>query len=226
MQLFESIKAGWQAKASWVLVVMLGTLSLIYSTAQISTLQKSQFWQSLCLVFFVIIVGRLAVRLPNSSLVVTPADACIFLAVFFLGTPAAVIISGLSSLISASRAKLNKDARIYFASGQALCTFLSSSLLYGLINRYQHQIGQPDLLHLQKSSIPSEVILTAGLAMIGAYFIVNAGLIALFQWCTRNSDEQASQSFWVGYLLWNLTHVFTCGLGTTVIFVLLSRYNA
>lgn len=226
MQLFESIKAEWQAKTSWALVVAVGALSLVYSTAQIFALHKSQFWQLICLAFVVIVVGRLAIRIPHSSIVVTPADACIFLAIFFLGTPAAAIISGLSGFVAASRGKLGKDARIYFASSHAISTFLSSWLLYALLNRHQNNPGQDELLRLTGSSISSEAILTAALAMIGIYFITNCGLTAIFQWCARNTDEQTTlQNFWIGYLLWGLTHVFTCGLGTTVIFVLLSRYS-
>lgn len=229
MRLWESVRPERRVKAVLWLVIAAGALGIVCGAAQAVKFGTAQKWQLLCLASVALIAARLAMRVPNSSIAVTPSDVFVFLAAFFLGTPAALLIAGLNGVAAAWRARLGRDARIYFACSHALSAWLSSLLFYLVINRLSAKAGREAVMNLAASSVTTsvtaEAVLAAALAMAGVYFIVNSGLTVAFQMIVRGHDEAALHNFWAVYALWGLTHVFSCGLGTAVVFVLLSRYS-
>ncbi len=202
----------------WGIVSLSGATVTLFSVWQLGALAHTQAWQFACLLLVIGVIGRLAFVMPNRSGVIAPTDALIFLAAYFLGTPAATIAAALNGFVALSHTNRNRPEQLYHAACHALGTWLGSSLLYWVINHN----NQTRLHHLADEMAPVELFLSAAVAMVAVYFACNAALTALFQaW----QQTPFSSQFWLRHQLWSALHVFAAGFITAFVFILTSSYS-
>ncbi|HEX4950702.1 MAG TPA: diguanylate cyclase [Blastocatellia bacterium] len=199
----------------WWSVSLCGLGVTIFSIAQLTALSPLQLWQFVCLLLLVAVSGRMALVLPNGSGVLAPTDALLFLAAFFLGTPATTIAAAFHGCVTTTQRK--RPERLYDAAGQTLAIFLASSLLYGIVN-YNRAHQYADLANQQ---VPVELFLSAALAMIALYFVCQTALAAWWQAWQQN---QAPMQRWLAHHSWAALHIFGAGGATTFAFLLIP-YN-
>jgi diguanylate cyclase (GGDEF)-like protein/putative nucleotidyltransferase with HDIG domain len=216
--LFALSEANRRSQWLWRAVVTCGGLGWLLSVVQLAELSQAQFWQFACLAAIIALTGRLAVLMPNAAGTMTPSDAFIFLAAFFLGPPAATLVAGLNGFIAAGRTRRSRSERLYAASGQALATLIAAALGYGILN----WSGGTALSHLSSWEIALEQLLVASLAMVALYFLVNSTLLAALQAWRRGLSIG---DFWVSNHLWAALHVFASGTAATLVFVLMRNYG-
>ncbi len=207
-----------RSKILWGIVSLSGALATLLSVWQLSALAPTQTWQFVCLLLVIGVVGRLAFAMPHCAGVMSPTDALIFLAAYFLGTPAATIGAALNGFVGASNTSRNRPEQIYHAACHALGTWLGSSLLYWVINHN----NQTKLHYLAEAVTSVELFLSAAVAMVAVYFACNTGLTALFQMWQQN---RFSGQFWLRHQLWSALHVFAAGCMTAFVFLLTASYS-
>ena len=218
MKWFDLQGYGKRNKALWWMVVGGGVLTTLLSLTQAHTLVQIQIWQFVSLLFVIVFAGRMTIAMPNSAGTVSPTDALIFLATFFLGTPAATIAAALNGFVATTATNRARPERIYGASNQALATWLASSLMYGLINRR----SQTPLHYLTTLSVSVELLLLSAVAMIVVYFFVGSILTATFQaW----QQKLAAGKFWLNHHLWSGLYVFAVGFVSILVCLLILSYG-
>ncbi len=218
MNWFDFSNYNRRSKILWGIVSLSGATATSFSVLQLGALAQTQAWQFVCLLLVVGVIGRMAFVMPNRSGVIAPTDALIFLAAYFLGTPAATIGAALNGFVAASHTSRNRPEQIYHAACHSLGTFLGSSLMYWVINHY----SQTRLHHLADEMAPVELFLSAAVAMVAVYFTCNTALMALFQVSQQN---EFSGQFWLRHQLWSALHVFAAGFLTAFVFILTSSYS-
>ena len=218
MNWFDFSNYNRRSKLLWWIVSLSGAAATIFSVLQLGALAQTQAWQFVCLLLVVGVIGRMAFVMPNRSGVIAPTDALIFLATYFLGTPAATMGAALNGFVAASNTTRNRPEQIYSAACHSLGTFLGSSLLYWVINHN----NQTRLHHLAGEIAPVELFLSAAVAMVAVYFTCNTALMALFQAWQQN---QFFAQFWLRHQLWSALHVFTAGFLTAFVFILTASYS-
>jgi diguanylate cyclase (GGDEF)-like protein/putative nucleotidyltransferase with HDIG domain len=207
-----------RSKILWGIVSLSGAMVLLVSVLQLGALAQTQGWQFVCLLLVVGVVGRLAFEMPNRSGVMSPTDALIFLAAYFLGTPAAAIAAALNGFVAVSQSRRDRPGQIYAAASHSLSTFCGSSLLYWVLNHNQ----QTRLWHLADEAVSVELFLTAAVAMVAVYFTCNSALTA---WLQAWKEPQFSGQCWLQHQLWSALHVFAAGFLTAFVFILTSRHS-
>jgi diguanylate cyclase (GGDEF)-like protein/putative nucleotidyltransferase with HDIG domain len=207
-----------RSKIIWSLAGLCGLATTSLSVWQLTALTPMQVWQFVCLLLVIGVVGRLAFEMPHRAGVLSPTDALIFLAAYFLGTPAATLAAALNGFVAVAQTQRTRSEQIYAAASQTLATFLASSLLYGVINH-----NRPvRLAHLAADVVPVELFLSAAIAMVAVYFTGNATLAALPQ---TNNQAQPNRQFWLTHQLWVALHVFAAGIVTAFSYVLAQSYS-
>src|SRR5918911_5076273 len=91
------------ARAYWGVLVSAGALTCAWGLFCCLSLTGAQGLQLLALASFVVLSAALPIRIPNNAASLTLGDAFIFLGAIVLGTPAAVLLGALDSLLSALR---------------------------------------------------------------------------------------------------------------------------
>lgn len=218
MDWFDLAKYPSRNKILWSLIAGAGVVSIGFSSIQLHTLSHTQLWQFLCLIFVIIFAGRITVALPSSSGAISPTDSLIFLAIFFLGTPAATISAAINGFVASSRINQNKPERIFAACNQAGTTWLASTLMYYLINKNAQTIWHD----LSVDSVEMESLLIAAVAMISLYFFLGSFLTAVFQ---AGKQNKKIIDIWVGHHLWTGLYVFATGFITTIVYVLIHDHS-
>lgn len=185
---------------------------------QLSGLTQTQTWQFACLLLVVSFVGRLAFEMPNSSGIMSPTDALIFLAAYFIGTPAATIAAAVNGFVAVSQPKHTRPEQLYSAASHSIATLLASSLMYWLIN-CNHSAR---LYHLAEDGVPNELFLSAAVAMVAVYYICNTALTVLLQTGKSNLTHKI---FCFTHQLWASLHIFAAGVFTAVLYILAQGYS-
>ncbi len=207
-----------RSKIFWGSVSVCGASATLFSLWQLGALAHTQAWQFVCLLLVIGVIGRFAFEMPNRAGVLSPTDALIFLAAYFLGTPAATMAAALNGFVALTSTKRTRAEQIYSAASHALATFLGSSLMYAVINHN----SPAQRSHLTENSAPVELFLSAAIAMVAVYFTCNATLAALFQ---ANKQTPSDKPFWLTHQLWAALHIFAAGVITAFLYVLAQGYS-
>ncbi len=209
---------GQRNKTIWWIVTISGAAATLFSLTQLHTFSHTQIWQFVSLLMVIVFAGRMTIAMPGGAGTVSPTDALIFLAAFFLGTPAATIAAALNGYVATSNTNRRPEEIIYGAGTLATATSLASSLMYRIIN------AQSEMTWRDLSNYTGQLdwLMIASVALIGIYFVVSSALTAVFQaWKKGENPVQ----FWVSHQLWLALYIFAVGFITTVICVLVRTFS-
>jgi diguanylate cyclase (GGDEF)-like protein/putative nucleotidyltransferase with HDIG domain len=201
-----------RSKIFWGSVSLCSAGVTLLSLWQLAALAPTQVWPFVCLLLVITASRRLALALPNHSGVLAPTDALLFLAAFFLGTPAATVAAALNGFVTAHN---RRAERIFHAASQSLAMFLASTLLYGVINHN----GPTPRLDLADAAVSVELFCSAAVAMMAVYFLCHATLTVWWQrW--KQAATSSAVSLWLTHQLWAALHIFAVGISTIFVFQL------
>ena len=123
---------GRAARACWLALVASGAVALAWAAARCLALSPAEGLQLLALASFVVLSTVLRVRLPGTNACITAGDAFIFLGVILLGTPAAVLLGFVDSVVNSLRT--HKRASTWLAApATTILSVLASSSVFHLV---------------------------------------------------------------------------------------------
>ncbi len=218
MNWFDLSTYSQRNKILWWSVLGIGALATLYSLTQLHTLTHTQLWQFVCFLFVIIFAGRLTIATPSNAGTLSPTDALIFLAMFFLGTPAATIGAALNGYIATTATNRNKPERLYGASNQAFATWIAGTLLYQTVH-YQCTVAWRDF---SAAEVQWDLFFVAAVAMSAVYFLSGSFTTAIFQASQRQLNLFA---FWWQHHLWSGLYVFATGFVSLFIYILIQVYS-
>ena len=183
------------ARAYWLAAVCAGSLILAWAASRALSFTPAEGLELLALASFVVVSTCLRVRLPNTNVCVTAGDGFVFLGAILLGTPAAVLLAALDSVINSLRAHKRATSWLFSPATMSVTVLASSTAFYatlaGLYGYARPAVGPapPSFEHL----------LVALVAMAVTHYLANGALVgAMHALKTRRSVLK----FWHDQYLW------------------------
>jgi diguanylate cyclase (GGDEF)-like protein/putative nucleotidyltransferase with HDIG domain len=193
------------ARAYWLASVCAGALIVAWALSRALAFTPAQGLELVALSSFVVVSTFLRIRLPNTNACITAGDAFIFLGAILLGTPAAVLLAVLDSIVNSLRTHKRATSWLFSPATMSVTVLLSSSVFYStLANCYGYTraaIG---------ASPPSfDQLLVALSAMAVTHYLANGALIGgLYALKTRRSIWK----FWHDQYLWTSCALFVAAI--------------
>jgi diguanylate cyclase (GGDEF)-like protein/putative nucleotidyltransferase with HDIG domain len=183
------------ARAYWLASVCAGTFILAWAASRALAFTPAEGLELLALASFVVVSTFLRIRLPNTSVCITAGDAFVFLGAILLGTPAAILLATLDSVINSLRTHKRATSWLFSPATMSVTVLASSAAFYStLANLYGYAraaVGSAPPLF--------EQLLVALVVMAVAHYLVNGALVgAMHALKTRRSVLE----FWHDQYLW------------------------
>ncbi|HZS10127.1 MAG TPA: diguanylate cyclase [Blastocatellia bacterium] len=210
-----------RSRRLWLIVVTAGLAGMISGAAALPGLGRIQLWQLITLALVTLLSTRLAFAMPRAVGTISPADAFIFLTVFFFGYQPATLLAGVAGFAAARRTKHSLEESFFSGGLQALATVLAFSPFYRLLNL--HDLPPVSNLYQYQGMLSGmEWVLACAAVMVVAWFLITSILTAAFHAWRR--DESVSE-LWVHHHLWSSLHVFGGGFAAILACFLVRSYG-
>jgi len=159
--------------ADWYIAVVLaaGTAVLSMSRRSIAGRQygaEIAAWGAMALL--TVLVGRLSMRLPLTTCIVSFADALLFLTVLLFGPDLATVTAALDGYAASRRARGTWIKRAFNTTGMALSVNLSSRLFFRVLPEGRVWGGAVGLSALG--------LVVPMVVLLGAQYLINTSLVA------------------------------------------------
>jgi diguanylate cyclase (GGDEF)-like protein/putative nucleotidyltransferase with HDIG domain len=199
------------ARAYWVAAVCGGTVIVAWAFAHSLTLTPAEGSELLALSSFVVVSTFLRIRLPSTNACITAGDAFVFLGAILLGTPAAILLAALDSVINSLRTHKRATTWLFSPATMSVTVLASSTAFYRTLATYAHFTRQP-----VGSAPPAfEQLLVALVAMAITQYLVNGILIGgLYALKTRRSIW----TFWHDQYLWTSCAFFVAAIAAGLMY--------
>jgi diguanylate cyclase (GGDEF)-like protein/putative nucleotidyltransferase with HDIG domain len=206
------------AKTYWCAMVVAGAAVFawaLYHSLNLTPFQWAEFGGLLSLV---ILASANPIRIPNTNSSFTASDTFTFLAVLFLGVPAAVLIGCVDSFVSSRRTSTRMASWIGGPAMMALTVFVAGNAFYFGFQRFGHISQNP----LGLASVPV-ARLFAGIALMAMlhYFLNGFTVATIYALKTRNPILK----FWRDGYLWTWSSFLAAAIATGLIYSALSRFG-
>jgi diguanylate cyclase (GGDEF)-like protein/putative nucleotidyltransferase with HDIG domain len=184
---------GRAARAFWLALVASGAAALVWAAARCLSLSPAEGLQLLALASFVVLSTFLRVRLPGTNACITAGDAFIFLGVILLGTPAAIVLGFVDSVVNSLRTHKRAATWLAAPATTTLSVLASSSVFHLALADYAGVTARPF------GPVGFEQLVVPLVAMGTAHYFANGILIGgLHALKTRTSLRRflAEQYLW------------------------------
>lgn len=218
MQLIEMSDYPCAAKFYWCAMVFAGAAVCVWAAQRLGSLTSMQWAEFAALLSLVILSSSHPIRIPNTKSSFTASDTFTFLSVLFLGVPAAILIGGVDSYVSARRTSKRAASWIAAPSIMAATVFVAGNTFYFALQRFAHVAQNP----LGLKSIPLSHLLVAltGMAMLH-YFLNGFSISTIYALKTRSPILK----FWRDGYLWTWWSFLGAAIATAVIYSSISRFG-
>lgn len=163
-------------KIYWAGLICTGLPLIVWAVYGCASLTAAQLVLLTMFALLIVAVGLFSIRLPNTLAGVTASDVVVFLAVIYVGVPAAVLLGAFDSFICGYRLTKIKKAWINSAAVGAIGAWITGQVFY--LTLYFCGISVSAPLSLQPIETSSLVIV---LSVTGLFhFLGNNFSIALF----------------------------------------------
>ncbi|MDT7604199.1 MAG: hypothetical protein QOF61_2196 [Acidobacteriota bacterium] len=199
------------ARAFWLASVCAGAVIVAWAASRALSFTPAQGLELLALASFVIVSTFLRIRLPNTSACITAGDAFIFLGAILLGTPAAILLAALDSVINSLRTHKRATSWLFSPATMSITVLASSSAFYATLSNVY------GFTRAAVGSAPPkfEQLLVALVVMAIAHYLVNGALIGgLFALKTRHSILK----FWHDEYLWTSFTFFAAAIAAGLMY--------
>jgi diguanylate cyclase (GGDEF)-like protein/putative nucleotidyltransferase with HDIG domain len=182
-------------RAYWLAAVCAGSFILAWATSRALAFTPAEGLELLALSSFVVVTTFLRIRLPNTNVCITAGDAFVFLGAILLGTPAAVLLAALDSIINSLRTHKRATSWLFSPATMSVTVLASSTAFYAtLSNSYGYARA------VVGSAPPRfEQLLVALVVMAVTHYLANGAMVgAMHALKTRRSVLK----FWHDQYLW------------------------
>jgi diguanylate cyclase (GGDEF)-like protein/putative nucleotidyltransferase with HDIG domain len=206
------------AKTYWCVMVVAGAAVFAWALARAVTFTPFQWAEFGGLLSLVILASANPIRIPNTSSSFTAGDTFTFLAVLFLGVPAAVLIGCADSFVSSKRTSRRMASWLGAPAIMALSVFIAGHAFYFALQLLGHVSQNP----LALSPVPVARLFAAIGLMAMLHYFLNGFLVAtVYALKTRNPILK----FWRDGYLWTWSSFLAAAIATGVIYSALSRFG-
>lgn len=166
-----------------------------------------------------ILAGSNPIRIPNTGSSFTAGDVFIFLAVLFLGIPAATVIGVVDAFVSARRTSKRAASWIAAPAMMAITVFIAGQVFYFVLAHYAHVVQQP----LGTTPMRLDRLL-GGLALLAMlqYFINGFTISTIY---ALRSQRPILKSWRDGYL-WTWWSFLASAIATAIIYSALTHLGS
>ncbi len=202
----------------WAVMVIAGALTgawALYHCLSFNAVEWSKF---LTLLVLVIIAGSYPIKVPNSNATITAGESFTFLAVIFLGVPAAVLLAMVESFTGARNTDRRPANWLGALSVLGLTSFVSGNLFYLTLYGYAGVKGVP----LVGQALSLDQLLVPLAVMTLSHFVLHGLSIA----CT--SALKSKHSIWrhwkPGYI-WTSWTFIAGSISAAVIYCAIGQFG-
>jgi diguanylate cyclase (GGDEF)-like protein/putative nucleotidyltransferase with HDIG domain len=206
------------AKTYWAVMVVAGATVFAWALTQVVSLTPWQWAEFAGLLSLVILASSNPIRIPNTNSSFTAGDTFTFLAILFLGVPAAILIGGVDSFVSSRRTSKRGASWIGAPAMMALSVFVAGTAFYFALQRFGHVSQNPlGLVPIPVSRLFAGIVLMAMLH----YFLNGFTVSTVYALKTRNPILK----FWRDGYLWTWSSFLAAAIAAGVIYSAISRFG-
>ena len=216
MKLLDMSDYNRAAKTYWCFMVVAGATFFAWALQRLAILTPMQWAEFAGLLSLVILASSNPIRIPNTNSSFTASDTFIFLAVLFLGVPAAVIIGAVDSFISSKRTSRRGASWIAAPAMMATTVFVAGSAFYFAAQ----QLGLASRNPLGAVSIPTPRLFAAVAIMAMLHYACNGFSVATIY---ALKSRRPILKFWRDGYLWTWSSFLAAAIATVVIHASISR---
>lgn len=121
------------ARMYWTVMVIAGASAFVWAALRCSSLLPVQWAAFAGLLSLVILAGSNPIRIPNTTSSFTAGDVFVFLALLFLGIPAAIVIGAVDAFVSSRRTSTRVASWIASPAMMALTVLIAGQGFYNSI---------------------------------------------------------------------------------------------
>jgi diguanylate cyclase (GGDEF)-like protein/putative nucleotidyltransferase with HDIG domain len=212
MKLIDMSDYNRAAKTYWSVMVTAGASVFVWAVQHSFSLTRFQYAGFAGLLVLVVLAGSFPIQIPNTRSSFTAGAVFIFLAVLFLGTPAAIIIGAVDALVSSHQTSKRVASWIAAPAMMALTVFIAGHAFYFFLAHYAHVAQQP----LGRTPMRLDHLLgaLAVLAML-QYFINGFTISTIYALRT----QRPILKFWRDGYLWTCWSFLGSAIATAVIYL-------
>src|SRR6185369_15503881 len=206
------------AKTYWCVLVVAGAAVFAWAISRAVNLTPFQWAEFGGLLSLMILVSANPIRIPNTTSSFTAGDTFTFLAVIFLGVPAAILMGCVDSFVSVKRTSRRKANWLAAPAMMALTVFFAGNAFYFVLQRLDHVSQNP----LGVAPIPVARLFAAIGVMAMLHYLLNGLSVAtIYALKTRNRVLK----FWRDGYLWTWSSFLAAAITTGVVYSALSRFG-
>src|SRR6185436_6560582 len=131
------------AKTYWCVMVVAGAAVFAWAISQAVNLTPFQWAEFGGLLSLMILVSANPIRIPNTNSSFTAGDTFTFLAVLFLGVPAAILIGCVDSFVSSKRTSRRMASWLGAPAMMALTVVIAGNAFYLALQLFGHVWQNP-----------------------------------------------------------------------------------
>jgi len=216
MKLIEMSDYNRAAKTYWTVMVIAGAGLFGWAIQSCFSLSRMQWVGFAGLLTLVVLAGLNPIRIPNTRSSFTAGDVFIFLAVLFLGIPAAIVIGVVDAFVSSRQTSKRVASWIAAPAMMALTVFVAGHAFYYVLSRYAQTSHYP----LGAAPMKLEHLLGAlAVLAILQYFINGFTISTIYALRTRRPILK----FWRDGYLWTWWSFLGSAIATAVVHLTVSH---
>jgi diguanylate cyclase (GGDEF)-like protein/putative nucleotidyltransferase with HDIG domain len=218
MKLIEMSDYNRPARVYWAVMVGVGATLLTWAIDRCFSLSLSQLAGLAGILSLIVLSGSQPIRIPNTRSSFTASEVFIFLAVLFLGPPAAIVVGVVDALVSSRRTSKRAASWIAAPALMALTVFIASNAFYFALERY----GQVSMIPLGVNPVRLDHLLGALACLAILQYFFN-GLTVSTIYALRN--ERPFLKFWQDGYLWKWWSFLGSAFATLIIYLSVTHFG-
>lgn len=219
LRLLDMSDFNLESKLYWWIMVIAGSAITLASTVSLRTFPVDDWLKLALLVALVTLASRHPLRIPNAEASVSVSDVFIFLGLFFLGTPSAVLLGFVDNFIAA-RSVARRATSWILAPNLMVVTVVCSSAAFQWVLTLS--LGHAPQWPIGGSHVPFTDLFPALVALAFVQYLINGWLIA---WFYARRARKSVYIFWRSGYLWTSWTFFAAAITAGVVFFAIERYG-
>jgi diguanylate cyclase (GGDEF)-like protein/putative nucleotidyltransferase with HDIG domain len=220
MRLLDMSDFNLESKLYWWIMVVAGSAITIASIASLPSTFTVDDWLKLALLIaLVTLASRHPLHIPNAEASVSVSDVFIFLGLFFLGTPSAVLLGFVDNFIAARSIARRPTSWILAPNLMAVTVVCSSSAFQWVLTL---SLGSAPHWPIDGAQVPFTSLFPALVALAFVQYLTNGWLIA---WFYARRARKSVYHFWRSGYLWTSWTFFAAAITAGVVFFAIDRYG-
>jgi diguanylate cyclase (GGDEF)-like protein/putative nucleotidyltransferase with HDIG domain len=220
LRLLDMSDFNLESKLYWWIMVVAGSAITLASFAFLPAAFTLEDWLKLALlVALVTLASRHPLHIPNAEASVSVSDVFIFLGLFFLGTPSAVLLGFVDNFIAARSIARRPTSWILAPNLMAVTVVCSSAAFQWVLTV---TLGQTPQWPIGGSYMPFTALFPALVALAVVQYLTNGWLIA---WFYARRARKSVYHFWRSGYLWTSWTFFAAAITAGVVFFAIERYG-